>query len=270
MEIARRNASNNEIRTAEMLKEAQDTLKNAQNERERLFVQREKLNANIKKETKRLVEEAMEEVNEIVDTIKSLLDDPTEKNLFEARRLRKSLKKYIINEDNEFTGFGEEADGTLREGDKVLIRPLKVEGEIVAINNLKGTASVKMGKINSNFKLDDLLKLKSKQEAPPPSTVAVVPKASAIQNESFLPELNLIGQTTMEAGVNLDAYIDKAMLTGLTEVRIIHGYGTGKLRESAQRRLRINAAIDSIRDGKYDEGGRGVTIATLKTKKSKK
>ncbi|MDD3947252.1 MAG: endonuclease MutS2 [Clostridia bacterium] len=266
MEMARRKAADNEARTAELLKEAQDTLKNAQNERDRLFVQREKLNANVKKETKRLVEEAMEEANEIIDAIKAFLDSPSEQNLFEARKLRKSLHKYVIDEDNEFRGFGEEADGEIREGDHVLVRPLKVEGDILSINALKGTASVKLGQLTSNFRIEDLLKLKSKQTTAKPQSVPSVKTTLPLRNERFSSELNLIGQTTMEAAANLDAYLDKAVLSGLGEVRIIHGHGTGKLRESVQRRLRIHPSVDSIRDGRYDEGGRGVTVAVFKTK----
>lgn len=266
LEISRRNAADNEAATAQRLAEAEETLKNAHAERDRLFVQREKLNANVKKETKKLVEEAMEEANEIIDAIKALLDSPNEQNLFEARRLRKSLSKYVVDEDNEFCGFGEEADGDIREGDRVLVRPLKVEGDVVSVNAVKGTASVKLGKLNSNFRIEDLLKLKSVTQTENTPSQITLQTSAPLKNESFSPELNLIGQTAMEAGTNLDAYIDKAILSGLSEVRIIHGHGTGKLRETVQRRLRINPSIESIRDGRYNEGGRGVTVAVIKTK----
>lgn len=266
MEESRRKAAENEARTAELLKEAEETFRKARIEQDKLFAQREKLNANVKQETKRLVEEAMEEVNEIVNAIKALLDDPSEQNLFEARKLRKTLTKYIIDEENEFAGFGDEAEGEIAEGDRVFVKPLKVEGDVVSLNPAKGIASVKLGNITSNFKIDDLTKLKpEKKEKKPPAPV-IKPSAAPLRTESFSPELNLIGQTTMEAGANLDAYIDKASLSGLSEVRIIHGFGTGKLRESVQRRLRINPLVDSIRDGRFDEGGRGVTVAILKKK----
>ena len=164
LEIARRKALENEERTAELLKQAEITAKNAERERDRLFIQREKLNENVKKETKRLVEEAMEEANEIIDSLREILDDPTEANLFKARKLRKSLTKYIVNEENEFAGFGEEDDGIIQDGDTVLVKPLKVEGVVVSINAIKGTASVKLGKMNSTFKLDALVKLKAKEK----------------------------------------------------------------------------------------------------------
>ncbi len=262
LEEARKNAVENEEKTKAMLEEAKVVARNAEQERNRLFVQRERLNENVKKETKRLVQEAMSEANEIIDTLKSLIDDPTEHNLFEARRLRKSLTKYVVDEINEFQGFGEEADGEIRVGDTVLVQPLKVEGVVTSINENKATASVKLGTLNSNFKLKDLVKLKSAK-----NTVVVQQKSAhgiKPRTDAFVPEINLIGQTVMEASHTLTEYIDKALLAHVNEIRVIHGHGSGKLRDGMQRLLKKHASIDSIRDGGYYEGGRGVTIATLK------
>ena len=260
LEIARRKALENEERTAELLKQAEITNQKAERERDRLFIQRERLNENVKKETKRLVEEAMEEANEIIDSLREILDDPTEANLFKARKLRKSLTKYIVNEENEFAGFGEEDDGTIQDGDTVLVKPLKVEGVVVSINAVKGTASVKLGKMNSTFKLDALVRLKAKEKKP--EIIKSAPRA--LRNDAFSPEINLIRQTTQEGIVNLEAYIDKALLAGVHEIRIIHGYGTGKLREAVRATLKTHPHIKDFRDGIYGEGERGVTIATIK------
>ena len=261
MEEARHNAMENEEKSKEMLKTAEKTLKEAERERDRLFIQREKLNENVRKETKRLVEEAMGEANEIISAMRALLDDPTEADLFKARKLKKSLEKYIVNEDNEFMGFGEEADGEISEGDAVLVKPLKAEGVVSKIDYRKNSAVVTLGKMNSTFKLDVLQKLKKakKAEAPVP-----VHTARKLDNEAFSPELNLIGMTSVEARAELQKYLDKAILKGVNELRIIHGYGTGKLRETVRNYLKSCSFVDSYRDGVYGEGERGVTIVRLK------
>lgn len=261
MEEARHNAMENEEKSKEMLKTAEKTLKEAERERDRLFIQREKLNENVRKETKRLVEEAMGEANEIISAMRALLDDPTEADLFKARKLKKSLEKYIVNEDNEFIGFGEEADGEISEGDAVLVKPLKAEGIVSKIDYRKNSAVVTLGKMNSTFKLDVLQKLKKakKAEAPVP-----VHTARKLDNEAFSPELNLIGMTSVEARAELQKYLDKAILKGVNELRIIHGYGTGKLRETVRNYLKSCSFVDSYRDGVYGEGERGVTIVRLK------
>lgn len=261
MEEARHNAMENEEKSKEMLKTAEKTLKEAERERDRLFIQREKLNENVRKETKRLVEEAMGEANEIISAMRALLDDPTEADLFKARKLKKSLEKYIVNEENEFMGFGEEADGEISEGDAVLVKPLKAEGIVSKIDYRKNSAVVTLGKMNSTFKLDVLQKLKKakKAEAPVP-----VHTARKLDNEAFSPELNLIGMTSVEARAELQKYLDKAILKGVNELRIIHGYGTGKLRETVRNYLKSCSFVDSYRDGVYGEGERGVTIVRLK------
>ena len=76
--------------------------------------------------------------------------------------------------------------------------------------------------------------------------------------------LNLIGKTTDEAVLELDKYLDDAYLAHLSEVRIVHGKGTGALRKAVQNFLRKNKHVDSYRNGEYNEGGAGVTIAKLR------
>ena len=259
LEIARRNALENEEKTAIALKEAQETKKSVERERDRLYAQRERLNENVRKETKRLVEDAMEEANEIIKTLRDILDEPTEQNLFKARKLRKSLEKYIVLEDNEFEGFGEEDDSEIKIGDTVLVKSLKVEGEVVEIT--KNNVVVRLGKMNSNFKLDALQKLKSRKKE---TKKDIVPTTHTLRNEAFSPELMLLGMRSDEALHALEAYIDKALLAGVNEVRIVHGYGTGKLREVVRNCLKKHSSIKEYRDGIYGEGERGVTIVKLK------
>ncbi|MBO8423836.1 MAG: Smr/MutS family protein, partial [Firmicutes bacterium] len=109
----------------------------------------------------------------------------------------------------------------------------------------------------SNFKLDDLVKLKGRKKEIK-QEISHAPRA--LRTEAFSPELNLLGLTSAEAEHALMAYLDKAVLAGVNEVRIIHGYGTGKLRETVQKLLKNHPAVVSFRDGKYGEGERGVTM----------
>lgn len=259
LELARRNALENQEKTQKALEEAEETKKAVERERDRLYIQRERLNENVRKETKRLVEDAMEEANEIIETLRDILDEPSEQNLFKARKLRKSLEKYIISEDNEFEGFGEEAEGEIKVGDIVLVKALKVEGEVKEIT--KNNVVVRLGKMNSNFKLDALVKLKSRKKEIKKETT---PTTHTLRNEAFSPELMLLGMRADEASHALEAYLDKALLAGVNEVRIVHGYGTGKLREVVRGALKKHSQVKEYRDGIYGEGERGVTIVKLK------
>lgn len=262
LETSRKEADLALIEAEEMKKQAAEVLKNAEIEREKLFAQRERLNQSVKKETKRLVEEAMDEANEIIEELRNLLDEPTESDLFRAQKLRKSLKKYIINEDNEFRGMSEEIDGEIVVGDWVLVKSLNSEGEVTKVNPIKGEAKVKLGKIETNVKLDNLQRLKrneTKKEKP-----KTQPTRMTLYNETIPSEINLIGKTSDEAIFELDEYIAKCLRVQLHEARIIHGYGEGILRKSVQKYLKENPNVASFRDGNYTEGGKGVTFAVFK------
>ncbi len=81
---------------------------------------------------------------------------------------------------------------------------------------------------------------------------------------SVSPEINLIGMTVDEAMPVLDKYLDDAYLAHLPQVRIIHGRGTGALRDATHRMLKRAPQVEEFHLGAYGEGDHGVTIATLK------
>lgn len=260
MEKLRREAELNYEKSISMKAEATEIRQQAEKEREKLFAQRERLNVSVKRETKRLVEEAMAEANEIIEEMRTLLDDPTEADVFKARTLRNSLKKYIISEENEFQGLSEELEGDIAVGDRVLVKNLNAEGEVLSLNPLKGDAKVKLGKITCNAKTKELVRLK------PVENKENKKKESkrTLFNEQVSPEVNLIGKNSVEAQQALEEYIDKACRAGLHEIRIIHGYGEGILRKTVQSYLKTRKEIENYRNGEYGEGGRGVTIAYIK------
>lgn len=260
LENARREAEINKEESEKNLEEAKRIKSEAEKEREKLYAQRERLNASVKRETKKLVDEAMAEANEIIDRMRALLDNPTDGDIFLAQKLRKSLKKFIIAEDNEFQGFGEEIGGEIVVGDRVLVKNLNAEGEVLSVNPIKADAKVKLGKMTCNAKLSDLVRLKSSEKK---ETVKAESRR-VLFNEQVSQEINLIGKTSLEAEKALEEYLDKASRVGLHEVRIIHGYGEGILRKTVQNYLKTRKEIESFRPGEYGEGGRGVTVAYFK------
>lgn len=263
LEKTRKEADVKLTEAEKMRSQAEEELRKAEKEREKLFAQRERLNVSVKKETKRLVDEAMSEANEIIDELRNLLDDPDEGAIFRAQKLRKSLKKYIINEENEFRGFGEEIEGEIVVGDWILVKSLNSEGEVTKLNPIKGEAKVKLGKIETTVKINNLQRLKKavKKEKKEEKTA---PTRMVLYNEQVPPEINIIGKNTEEAMYALEEYIDKCLRVHLHEVRIIHGYGEGILRKAVQKYLKSRKEIESYRDGNYNEGGKGVTFAIFK------
>ena len=247
--------------TKRLNEEAMQLRNEAKKERDKLFLQRERLNESVKKETKKLVENAMEEANEIILSLRNLLDNPNESSIFEAHKLRKSLKKYIINSENEFEGITEEISGNIVVGDSVLIKSLNSEGKVVSINEQRNEATVKFGAISSKIKLNNLQRIKNKNIN---KKQKLIKTNLTLKNDKIENAINLIAKTGDEAIILLEEFVDQAVLGGINELRIIHGIGTGVLRKKVQEYLKQNKNILSFRDGQYGEGGKGVTIALLK------
>jgi DNA mismatch repair protein MutS2 len=265
LEKARKEADTNLIESQLMKKEISDKLVEIDKEREKLYSQRERLNVSVRKETKRLVEDAMSEANEIIEELRNLLDEPDESTVFKAQKLRKSLKKYVINEENEFQGIGEELEGDIIVGDHVLIKTLNSEGEVIQLNPVKREAKVKLGAIITTVKIDNLQRLqKTESKSNKKKTVTVPMQARDLYSEQVPTEINLIGLNREEAINELQIYIDKCIRVGMHESRIIHGHGEGILRNAVQGYLKTRNEIELYRNGNFYEGGKGATYVLFK------
>ncbi|MBQ6541607.1 MAG: endonuclease MutS2 [Lachnospiraceae bacterium] len=154
----------------------------------------------------------------------------------------------------------------LKPGDKVLVLPLGVQGIVSTAPDTRGELYVQVGILRSQFKISDLEKL---EDQGTPDSTKKAPRASASSGEfgkaaTISPEINLIGMNQDDASAALEKYLDDAYLSHLKTVRIVHGRGTGALRNAVQRLLKQSVYIKSYRLGTIGEGDSGVTIAEFK------
>ena len=161
--------------------------------------------------------------------------------------------------------------GVLMPGDKVVLRTLGTEGVISSIDG--ETVEVQAGSLRLRVRSEDL---KRKEEE-----VLEISEPGSVKREHYEPqsaiknlhstilspspgmELDLRGQRAEDALDMLDRYLEKAYLAGLPFVRIIHGKGTGKLRQEVRAALKGHPHVDSFEQGGEKEGGEGVTVAKL-------
>jgi DNA mismatch repair protein MutS2 len=147
--------------------------------------------------------------------------------------------------------------GPIRPGDKVFVPQFGTTAEVLEVENRQ--VEVQMGHFRASAPLAEVeLRARgasAKKEAG--STVSVTPV------ESPGMELDLRGQVTEEALHNLDQYLDQAFLAQVPWARIIHGKGSGTLRQAVREALRGHALISTYRSGEAGEGGEGVTVAKL-------
>jgi DNA mismatch repair protein MutS2 len=97
--------------------------------------------------------------------------------------------------------------------------------------------------------------------------VGVRPARAAVDEvpvDEVPAELHVIGQRVEPALEKLDAYLDQALLAGRSELRVVHGHGTGRLKRAVREHLRGHPAVASFRPGEPNEGGDGATVVTLR------
>ena len=166
-------------------------------------------------------------------------------------------------------------------GDKVHIVPMGLDGYVSSLPDKSGKLFVRCGILNTQVALKDLASAMDETDFPHASSDTGrkssikrafsqasgsmdAPRSIDLSRSSGIsPELNLLGMTTDEALQELDKYLDQACMSHLDSVRIVHGKGTGALRNAVQHYLRRQSYVKSFRAGDFGEGDAGVTIVYL-------
>ena len=239
--------------------------------------QREKANSIIekaKREAEREIEKAHQEAERISSRTKaqaqSILDrlENLEKKQKMSAEEKAKLRKSIDKMENTADPIKEKKNEKytpprpFKVGDSVLIFDIDKDAEILSINEKDGTAYVQAGIIKTKVKLSNLRLNKEK----PKVTVQTSRKRNMPSKMDMNPttEVDVRGETAMEAIMDVDAAIDNAVLMNINKLTIIHGKGTGVLRTEIQKYLRTHKNIKSFRLGNFGEGDAGVTICEIK------
>ena len=186
------------------------------------------------------------------------------KPLVEVRKLRQEVERVaggLIEEPLPLakTSLIEDtrSQRSIQVGDMVWVRTLRVEGEVLSID--QGQAEVQIGRLRIRAQLGELEWRKRDKPAIPEREL---PKAATNRPAAHV-ELDLRGQRVAEALGQLDGFLDSAVLGNVPWVRIIHGKGTGRLRTAVRDALKAHPHVTRFADGKDGEGGWGVTVAHI-------
>lgn len=151
----------------------------------------------------------------------------------------------------------------LRIGDRVRVVTLDQVGEVMTLPDDKGDLQVKIGIMKVNINVSDLM-LVEEQKNVSGKALSRYGGLSLRKAQTISPTVNVQGENLEDAMMDVDKYLDDAYMAGLKEVTVIHGRGEGILKEGLRRAFKNHKLVASFRKGKYDEGGDGVTVVTLK------
>ncbi|MBR2927080.1 MAG: endonuclease MutS2 [Clostridia bacterium] len=152
----------------------------------------------------------------------------------------------------------------LKKGDKVYIVNIDKEGVLLETPDRSGSVLVQAGILKTRTKLSNLQLIEEKPQFISQKSKKPASEYHASVNRDFRDEIDLRGLLGDEGWLAVDKYLDEATLAGFRTVRLIHGKGTGALRNALWKRLKSDRRIEAFRLGKYGEGDGGVTVVELK------
>lgn len=246
------------------IKELQDNL-HAKNEK--IDARRDAIIREANAKAKEILQEAKAEADETIRIFQKVGPGASMKDLEKEReKIRNSINKkdqvpVVKKEVPKNQKILKPED--VKIGDPVRIVNMGLEGTVNSLPDSKGNLYVMCGALRTQAKLSNLMRIEAAPEAPKlkaQSSSASVKNAKAY---SISSEINLLGLTVDEALSELDKYLDDANLAHLSQVRVIHGKGTGTLRQAVWRYLKKQPYVTEFRLGEYGEGDAGVTIVNL-------
>ena len=152
----------------------------------------------------------------------------------------------------------------LKKGDSVKIISMNLKGIVNTLPDARGNLFVQCGIMRMQTNVNDLVPVKEETITAPALQRTNTSKLKMSKSFSVSSEINLLGCTVDEAIAKLDKYLDDAYLAHLPSVRVVHGKGTGALRNAVQSHLKRLKYVKEYRLGEYGEGDAGVTIVTFK------
>lgn len=259
---------------------------------ERLDERKDKLIRNASEEAQRILREAKETADQTIREINRLASESGVGKELEAQRakLREQIKKTDDKLAVKAKGPSQPiSPKKLKIGDGVKVLSMNLKGTVSTLPDAKGDLFVQMGILRSRVNIRDLELIREDDisatlgdgssrtyggTAAGSKAKKTFSKAKGNgsgsgqirMSKSFSvgTEVNLIGMTTDEAVPAMEKYLDDAYLAHMPSVRVVHGRGTGALKNACHKRLRQLKYVKDFRLGEFGEGGTGVTIVTFK------
>lgn len=257
------------------IKELQDSL-HAKNEK--IDIRRENIIRQANAEAREILAEAKKTADETIKIFQKAGPNASMKDLEKERQKLRGE----INKRNDGLSIAKEKPSIskqikieeLKVGDPVRIVSMGLEGTVNSLPDAKGNLFIMCGALRTKTTVSNLERIdisvieendkKRNKERISSKNGNIKMDLSSSKSYGISMEINLLGKTVDEALNELDKYLDDAYLAHLNQVRVVHGKGTGTLRQAVQRFLKKVKYVKEFRLGEYGEGDAGVTIVTFK------
>ncbi len=205
----------------------------------------------------RVVAEAAELHRQIRQASSELRREMTRERLERAKKALTGVQEQLGSEVWRADTGEAEPEKSLAAGDRVYLRDIGLQASVLSVDEDAREVEVQAGQLKLRLGLENIEK--TAETKPARTRGGTMPAATRV----ISTELDLRGKRADEVEVALDIYLNDAALANLSEVRIIHGVGTGTVRQIVRDFLAAHPLVKSFRTGKHDEGGDGATVVSL-------
>ena len=261
------------------IEKEQTEIKQYKLEIEQLKKQLETKNEKLDSSKDKIIRDANEEAYRILKEAKELADEtirnfnkygqgqaPMSKMEKERSKVGNKLseKEKALSGLNKPAAKNPKAPKNLRIGDSVIVLSMNLKGTVHTLPDSKGDLFVQMGILRSKVNINDLVLVNEDAISPNKRLGGNGGgKIKMSKSMNISPEINLIGMRADEAIAKLDKYLDDAYIAHLASVRVVHGKGTGALRNAVHSHLKGMKNVKEFHLGEFGEGDAGVTIVTF-------
>lgn len=248
------------IEAEKLRAEAEELLQDLEGQMNAWEVEKAQIREKARQEARHIINRAEREAEEVLKQLREWAKArPQELKEHELVEARKRLQSAVPDLELTRQARPQKTHEKLEVGDEVFVASFNQKGHIVEVISEK-EYQVQIGILKMKLKRDQLEKQKKSKSLPKQ------PKATSSINRQadVRPELDLRGQLVEEAIMQIDKYLDNAVLAGYKQVHLIHGKGTGALRTGVQQYLRKHRNVKGYRLGSIGEGGSGVTVVEIK------
>lgn len=267
LEKTRRVMENEQLETRRLLKDAEEKARKAEEYKNLTESEREKAAQLARREANRILSEARSTAEEVMEELKRLRVKAASEEDWQKHNADKSEIFRKINETEGALRASAQEDFTppserpIAPGDKVRLLGLGTAADVISVGT-DGVLTLQAGMIRITARQDEVRLIEGDTQ----STVKkyLAKSTAKLSRMAAKPEIDLRGLTGDEAIPLLERFLDTARTGKLNTVTVIHGKGTGALRQAVHQSLKRDANVKSYRLGRYGEGETGVTIVEIK------
>lgn len=268
LEKSKRSIEEDKKAIEEYKAEADALKKRLQEKESELTAKKSEILQKAREEARDIVEEAKEVADQTIRDYNKWRSNPNKADMrtMEEKRgkLRDKIKDYNkagVSNTPARTSNHKAKDFHI--GDAVEVISMNTKGTVTSLPDSKGIVTVQMGILSSKLPISDLIILQDKGFVTEAERSRTKSRSITGKAMTFSPELNVMGKTVDEAIMEIDKYLDDAVLSHMNKITIIHGKGTGALRKGIHQYLKKHPLVKSFRAGEFGEGEYGVTIVEL-------